>query len=204
MLEILLVVTIIGILASVVVLSATDVGRQRTIRAEAERLALAVELARDEARLRNEVWGLVVDGGSYRFQRYDEAGDRWQDVERREFGADATEDGIEFSAGPAQTGPAGGESDFPGATPAGVQGRGGDGIANAVAVSDHGERPPDVVIYPGGELTPFEVVVTGGDAYAAWVAQSDGIQRTRAAVETEVVDTRDDLDQWLLDTGLVQ
>ena len=202
MLEILLVVTIIGILASVVVLSATDVGRQRTIRAEAERLALAVELARDEARLRNEIWGLAVDGGSYRFQRYDEAGDRWQDVERREFGTDATEDGIEFSTAPAETSPGAGESEFH-ATTAGLQGRGGAGIATT-AVAVRGERPPDVVIYPGGELTPFEVVVTGGDAYAAWVAQSDGIQRTRAAVETEVVDTRDDLDQWLLDTGLVQ
>ena len=200
LLEILLVVTIIGILASVVVLGATDVGRQRTVRAEAERLALAVELARDEARVRNEVWGLLVDGGSYRFQRYDQAREVWHDVERREYGTDATERGIEFSVGAAGNRPDAAASDFPWE----VQGRANGQNPNAALDSARGERPPDVVIYPGGELTPFEISVTGGDAYAAWVARSDGIQRARALAQTEVGESTDDFDQWLLDTGLIQ
>ena len=200
LLELLLVVTIIGILASVVMLGATDVGRQRTIRAEAERLVLAVELARDESRLRNAVWGLRVDGGTYRFLAYDEAGDEWHDVERREFSSDATEDNVEFQVGQVL------ESSEDVLEPAwNPEGRGGDTAQRATGVVEDDEAPvPDVVIYPGGEMTPFKIVVSGGDAYVAWVAQSDGIQRTRAVAENEVDEVEDDLQDWLHDAGIVQ
>ena len=191
--------TIIGILASVVLLGATDVGRQRTIRAEAERLVLAVELARDESRLRNSVWGLLLDGGTYQFLEYDDAGDEWHDVERREFDADATEDDIEFQVG----GEPGSPKDP--LDPAWNPGRGGETAPRATgAGADDEARVPDVVIYPGGDMTPFRIIVSGGDAYVAWVAQSDGIQRTRAMAETEVDEADDDLRDWLQDTGIVQ
>lgn len=199
LLEVLLVVTIIGILASVVVLGATDVGRQRTIRAEAERLVLAVELARDEARLRNTVWGLVIDGGAYRFLEYDDVRDAWHDVERRAFGADATENNIEFAVGR-----------FSGSSENAVEpawkpeGRGGETLPAATGVAAQDEsRIPDVVIYPGGEMTPFTITVSGGDAYVGWVARSDGIQRTRAIAETEADDVDEGLRDWLQDAGIV-
>lgn len=197
LLEILLVVTIIGILASVVVLSATDVGRQRTVRAEAERLALAVELARDEARLRNAVWGLLVDGGSYRFQEYDDAGGEWHDVERREFSTDATENRIEFAVGRVL------DSREPTAVeaPWAAQNRAGESPA---ARLDDETRPPDVVIYPGGEMTPFKITVSAGEGYAAWVTRSDGIQRTRATAEADVDAVDDGLRAWLHEEGFVQ
>lgn len=200
LLEILLVVTIIGILASVVVLGATDVGGQRAIRAEAERLVLAVELARDEARLRNAVWGLLVDGGTYRFQEYDDARDEWHDVERREFGSDATEDNIEFQV--RHVSEYSGNAAGPTGTP---QGRGGETAEDSTGTAGSDEaRIPDVVIYPGGEMTPFQIIVSGGEAYVAWVARSDGIQRTRAMAESEVDEEDDDLREWLQDTGIVQ
>ena len=193
-------VTIIGILASVVVLGATDVGGQRAIRAEAERLVLAVELARDEARLRNAVWGLLVDGGTYRFQEYDEARDGWHDVERREFASDATEDNVEFQVGRISEN----LEDAVGLAPE-PEGRGGETALGATFVAGDDEaRVPDVVIYPGGEMTPFQIIVSGGEAYMAWVARSDGIQRARAMAETEVDEEDDDLRDWLQDAGIVQ
>ena len=201
LLEILLVVTIIGILASVVVLGATDVGGQRAVRAEAERLALAVELARDEARLRNEVWGLLVDGGTYRFQEYDDAEDKWHDVERREFSADATENNIEFVVGAAFENEEAVLAELPWARKEGA------GESSPMATGTDGDdetRPPDVVIYPGGEMTPFKITVTGGEGYAAWVARSDGIQRARATAEAEVGEEDDGLREWLHEAGLVQ
>lgn len=200
LLELLLVVTIIGILASVVMLGATDVGRQRTIRAEAERLVLAVELARDESRLRNAVWGLKVDGGTYRFLEYDDAGDEWHEVERREFASDATESNVEFNVGRVL------ESSKDELEPAwDPQSRGGETVPRAPFVVTEDKTPvPDVVIYPGGEMTPFKIVVSGGDAYVAWVAQSDGIQRTRAVAENEIDEVDDDLQDWLHDAGIVQ
>ena len=199
LLEVLLVVTIIGILASVVMLSATDIGRQRAIRAEAERLALAVELARDEARLRNAVWGLAVDGGAYRFRTYDQARDEWHDVERREFGADATEEDIEFVVGPAFESTDGHRAEL-----AWNEGGGGRQPDMMGVGTDDEARSPDVVIYPGGEVTPFRITVSGGEAYPAWVAHSDGIQRTRAIAETEVAEVDDDLGDWLRQEGLAQ
>ena len=199
LLEILLVVTIIGILASVVVLGATDVGRQRTVRAEAERLALAVELARDEARLRNAVWGLLVDRASYRFQEYDDAGGEWHDVERREFSADATGNNIEFVVGVLENvEPA--SVDGPWSSKAGA----GESPARATGLDDDEARPPDVVIYPGGEMTPFKITVSGGEGYAAWIARSDGIQRARARAETAVDAVDDGLREWLHQEGFVQ
>lgn len=200
MLEVLLVVTIIGILASVVVLGATDVGRQRTIRAEAERLVLAVELARDEARLRNAVWGLLVDGGSYRFQEYDDVRDEWHDVERREFASDATENDVEFRVGRVLQ-----NAQDPLEPAWDPEGRGGETVPRAADVAGADEVPvPDVVIYPGGEMTPFKIFVSGGEAYVAWVAQSDGIQRTRTVAENEVDEADDDLRDWLQDAGIVR
>ena len=200
LLEILLVVTIIGILASVVVLGATDVGGQRAIRAEAERLVLAVELARDEARLRNAVWGLLIDGGSYRFQEYDDAGDEWHDVDRREFGSDATKDNIEFQVRRISE-----HSEDALGLARKVEGRGGEAVQDTTGAAGGDEaRIPDVVIYPGGEMTPFRITVSGDEAYVAWVARSDGIQRTRAMAENEVDEEDDDLRDWLQDAGIVQ
>ena len=185
LLEILLVVTIIGILAGVVVLSATDVGQQRAIRAEAERLALAVELARGEAQMRNEVWGLAIAPYAYRFLRYDEPAETWHDIERREFAGNTATDGVEFSVATAFADgePGAGDNDWaiPGSEP---------------GTAEDPEALPSVVIYPSGEITPFEVVVAKGDA-PAWIARSDGIQRTKAALESEIV-TEDDVLQAVL------
>lgn len=192
-------VTIIGILASVVVLGATDVGRQRTIRAEAERLVLAVELARDEARLRNAVWGLLVDGGTYRFQEYDDARDEWHDVERREFSADATGHDVEFAVGRLSERSADAVE-----LARQLEGRGGEPQRGMAVAADDEVRVPDVVIYPGGETTPFSITVSGGEAYVAWLARSDGIQRSRAIAQNEVDQADDDLRDWLQDAGIVR
>ena len=83
--EILVVVTIIAILAGIVVVNFVDSAGQRRVQAEAERLALAVELARGESVQRNEVWGLKVTSQEYGFVRQDAETRRWQGVEDAEF-----------------------------------------------------------------------------------------------------------------------
>ena len=82
--EILVVVTIVAILAGVVVVNFVDSAGQRRVQAEAERLALAVELARGESVRRNEVWGLTVDDQEYGFVRHDAQG-RWEEAAEPEF-----------------------------------------------------------------------------------------------------------------------
>ena len=83
--------------------------------------------------------------------------------------------------------------------------REGETVPRATGVvADDEALVPDVVIYPGGEMTPFKITVSGGETYLAWIAQSDGIQRTRAVAENEVDEVDDDLRDWLQDAGIVQ
>lgn len=174
LIEVLLVIAIIGILVGVIaVVGSFDTGRQRVVQNEAERLALAVELARNQALYRNEVWGFTVDRHGYRFQRLDDVDGTWTDVQRPPFSSRVAEDDIAFSVSttfkPAGTPPAGRAEE-----------------------QAEGEVPT-VVIDPGGEVTPFEVTVSGADHLVGWVAKTDGIQRTRAMAQGEI-DNFDTLD----------
>ena len=190
LLEILLVITIVGILASVVVLGATDVGRHRSIQAEAERLALAVELARTEALHRNEIWGLAVAPNTYQFLQYDDTTTSWSNVERRPFTATPVPEDIQLSVSTAFVDLAANGDE------ARRVGRGSD-IGPGDRFAESGQRPdgespaPAIAIYPGGEVTPFEIVVSAGDSAPAWIARSDGIQRTEAMLETVFLDSSD-------------
>ena len=179
LLEMLLVLAIVGILATVVALGFTDSGRHRHLRAEAERLARLVELARGEALRRNEIWGLRVAEGRFGFHRYDRATGDWMEVARRPFQARPAEEAVTFRI----------------ATGAGDQQRLDEqlqALLDDAADSDREEaEPPDVAIFPDGEVTPFEVTVfldRGGQARLegpeddenAWLASTDGIQPVRA------------------------
>ena len=197
LLEVLLVVTIVGILAGVVVLGATDVGRQRAVRAEAERLALAVELARGEARIRNEVWGLALDGDGYLFVRYDQSANEWRDVEQTEFGGRAAGEDIEFVVSTAFAGSTGAGNDLPWGLVRPDTEVDRTGPANGAAANDT-SIAPEIVLYPGGEMTPFRISVTDGNT-PAWVARSDGIQRTEAVLESADSEAEDVVEEFLGD-----
>ena len=83
--------TIVAILAGVVAVNLVDSAGQRRVQAEAERLALAVELARGESVRRNEVWGLAIESRKYGFVRQDVQRQRWQEVEEPEFRSHSVE-----------------------------------------------------------------------------------------------------------------
>lgn len=170
----LLVLAIVGILATVVALGFTDSGRHRHLRAEAERLARLTELARGEALRRNEIWGLRVTEGRFRFQRYDHAAGDWMEVAGRPFGARQAEEAVTFRITTAA-----GDRKLLVEQFEALRDEAADPNREAA-------EPPDVVIYPGGEVTPFEVTVflqraqRGDEDEGAWVAYTDGIQGVRA------------------------
>ena len=180
LLEMLLVLTIVGILATVVALGFTDSGRHRHLRAEAERLARLVELARAEALRRNEIWGLRVAEGRFGFQRYEPAAGDWLEVVRRPFRARSAEEAVTFRI----------------ATNAGDRQRLDEQLqalrGEAEDLDREKAKPPDVAIFPDGEVTPFEVTVFfagsertrlrrgRADDENAWLAATDGIQPVRA------------------------
>ena len=169
LLEILLVLVIIGIVASTAIVGFSGFGQTGRVQAEAERLALAIELARQKALRRNEIWGLFVTDTSYSFRRRESAQSSWIAVEDRAFAPWATESGVRFEVRSlarrkSRTGAA--RSRRP-------------NRAEPSEEQEDAENAPELAIYPGGEITPLRIVVARDDA-PAWVAQSDGIERVRA------------------------
>ena len=73
LLELMVVVALVGLMATVVVSSIGDGGREKQMENEARRLVAVVKLARDEAVLMSEELSLVIeDNNHYSFQRLGE------------------------------------------------------------------------------------------------------------------------------------
>ena len=174
LLELLLVMTIIGILAATVTLAVSDAGARQRVQTEAERVALAIELARTEALTRNEIWGLSVSPTGYAFQTYDSEEGKWLVLDERPFLPRRAEDGLVFAvlAELAQQAEEDGD-----ATPPFLASDDDDAASSAGL--------PNIAILPGGEITPFEVIVSSGDL-PSWSARSDGIGRVLAAPQGEL------------------
>lgn len=175
LLELLLVMTIIGILAAMVTLAVSDAGTRQRVQSEAERVALAIELARTEALTRNEIWGLSVSPAGYAFHTYDPEEGEWRVLDEPPFLPRRGEDGLRFAV-QAEIGRSRQTDEDRGARPS--------FLASAEDDSASAAGFPSIAILPGGEITPFEVVVSSGDL-PPWSARSDGIARAQAAPQGE-------------------
>ncbi len=181
LLEVLLVLVIVGLLAGLVLIGFTDAGVRQQVQTEAERLSLAVELARTEALMRNEIWGLALQDDGYGFKRNDPQ-QGWVQVERRPFAARTLEPGLSLRLRTAsgrdrqRRGPRMYVIGAP---------REDDGFDEVVpedrAQDDEEEPPPAVAFYPGGDATPFRVIVAADADVSDWIAGTDGVQRMRTA-----------------------
>ncbi len=80
LIELLVVVTVIGIITSMVLLSLGVLGDDRQLRVEARRISSLLELAQDEAVMQGREFGLEVMLSSYRFVEYDAFQSRWVEL----------------------------------------------------------------------------------------------------------------------------
>ena len=172
LLELLLVLVIIGVIAATVATSIPNIGSARRVQAEAERLALAIELARGEALRGNEMWGLSVHERGYAFHTFDEDG-RWGAVSRSPLAPWQAEEGVVMALAAASPAP--------------------DGESHSAEEPD-APATPEIAILPGGETTPFVVTIApvadgadGVDDERAWVVQSDGFSRAAAARQADLM-----------------
>jgi general secretion pathway protein H len=78
LLEVLVVVVIIGIIASMAVVSTRVLGGDREMDQEARRLSAVLTQAREEAMLQGRDVGLRVDARGYDFLLYDNRNERWR------------------------------------------------------------------------------------------------------------------------------
>ena len=79
--EILVVVLIIGILATIATLSVGLLGEDRELERESERLADAIALLQEQAQLEGRDYGILLEAAGYEFLRFDAFEQRWTEVE---------------------------------------------------------------------------------------------------------------------------
>lgn len=151
LLELLTVLLIIGVLATTVVLTYTGGTESRTVQTHAERFMLSVELARQQSTLTNEIWGVKLRPSSYEFLRLLEDGD-WYLVEESPFHNRSI--GKDYW----------------------LRGRSLGASQNHGRPASEGLQP-DFLIYPSGEMSPFEVSLAHQVMQLERFVISDGIQR---------------------------
>ena len=169
LIELLIVVFIMGLLASIVVVGGLGSERNSLVKADAQRLALALKLVRRESLANNETWGLFVSESSYAFALYDDERMAWYEIESGEFGP------IELKADVyLRVKLEGFETEYSdNASAAGQESNVSNTNATQVNV-------PDIFIYASGEQTPFEIELIPNWDGKSWIVSSDGIGDARA------------------------
>ncbi len=81
LIEILVVVVIMGILATIATLSIGLLGADREIERETERLTDAIALLQEQAQLEGRDYGLRIETARYEFLRFDGFEQRWSEIE---------------------------------------------------------------------------------------------------------------------------
>lgn len=80
LIEVLVVVVIVGVISSVVLLSAGLIGTDRELQKDTRRMSSLIELAADEAVLQGRDLGLEILRNGYRFVEFDPYLDQWHEV----------------------------------------------------------------------------------------------------------------------------
>ena len=151
LLELLTVLIIVGVLAGAIVLSYTGSTQSRMLHTHAERLMLAIELARQQSTIQNEILGVKLRRDTYEFLRL-QADQKWQVI----------------NATPLQPRSLGTEHSLLGRL-----------LGNPASSTNlkFAAIEPEIVIYPSGEVSPFEVTLTNRSTGSVRYVTSDGIGR---------------------------
>ncbi len=150
LIEMLVVIVMVGVLAGVVVLGFVGADKEQELKTEARRLALLIELARDEALQRNEEWGVYVERDGYGFAVYDDTRGRWAEHEVGRFRSRSI-DNMTLAI-----------------------------RADKLIIPGQveGQAIPQIVIFSSGEQTPFEIALEPTWETRAWRIESDGVSTT--------------------------
>lgn len=163
LIELLVAVTVIGIIVSISLLSVNVLRDDRRLRDEARRISTLLAAAQDEALLQGREFGLELMLDSYRFVEYDPYQTRWLEIVDDDiFRLRQLPDGMQFE----------------------LRLEGKLVVLQAeAAVIDDPDKPtvsasskkyaPHIMIFSSGESTPFELRVTQPSQQQALVLQGD-------------------------------
>jgi general secretion pathway protein H len=131
LIELLVVILIIGIIINLAVVSMRSESPSDLLRTEAKRLSSLIGLASEEALLRSELIGVLVEEDSYRFVRRE--ADSWLPIEENLFRQRKLPEAISFRL----------LSENP--------------VPKALKEE---KQTPDIVLLSSGEMTPFELKIS--------------------------------------------
>lgn len=155
--ELLVVLAIIGLLATIVVVSIVGSDHESIVRNEADRMIRTMELARKESMLRNELWGVLLEEETYQFVMYDFDQSQWMPIDREPYLESSLERNLELVF----------------RTP--------EEVANETS-GEEGEVP-QIMIEPTGELTPFQIDVRHVDSLVTSSFESDGFSQVTFKID---------------------
>lgn len=153
LIEILVVVVVVGLLATIAVVNMGNGSQLRELENHAQSLYLNLRAASDQAVLDNEEIGLVLGDGGYYMALYDEDKGTWQ----------------------AGTGPLLERHQLPDWVDL-VLVQQGNGEQRQLPASQNNKIHPDLVLFSSGETTPFEIQVKMKKSdKPVYVIKSDGV-----------------------------
>ena len=159
LLEILVVLLIIGLIASVVVINISGSGYKTELRSAAHTISNQIELARNESTFRNELWGISIKRDKVRFLKFDPGTDKWNSVTRLSYRRVELDENYEIRLDTQER----------------------DLQPEPVELE---ETVPDLVIEPTGEVTPFEISIEYVPERLAWYIYSDGLAQSEVTTES--------------------
>lgn len=162
LLELLVTLVIVGILITFVAVSFTTNSYKHEIRAEANQLAQRIELARRVATTHNETWGVSISNNGYRFLKFDQSDQKWFESDDRLFRYHGLPMHIFLAFD--------GNQDIPS------------------LIDKFNELEPEMVIVPGGEMTPFLLNCKHEHSEQFRVLQSDGLNKVEVFASTELLE----------------
>ncbi len=151
LIEILVVLIIVGLLASLAVVNMAGGSQQRELQEQVRELYLLMQTASEQAVLNNREFGLVLEEGGYRFVAFEDEAEDWSASSERIFRPRSFPDWLVVTEYL--------ESDTP-----------------RLSSGREDSLRPEVVFYSSGETTAFELEFTrSGDADTLHAITSDGI-----------------------------
>ena len=169
LIELMVVLVIVAIMATLLVLGGGDSDR-RKLQREANGLAALLNLAADEAVMQGIELGLFIDDDGYQFLQLDDESGLWQAIEQKPLQAHRFEHAYQM--------------DFE------LDGEQLDDLRRQrlqqLAKRGSGDEPtPLLLLLSSGELTPFRLTLRLGDEAAAMELHSDGLNPVTVAEKSE-------------------
>lgn len=161
LIEILVVMVIVSIMTGLAVTSMPALVQSGEFDTESRRLITLLRMAREEAVLQGEEYGLRVADDGYEFMVYDEAAQGWVSMARRPFNARLLPEGMELLLE--------------------VE----DNVPMLGNEEDEDATIPRIMLFSSGETTPFDLILAMPDEERVRQLGTDGYRRIEWQDEDE-------------------